>query len=173
MKWVFLVVGSLIVLVALVVGIGAMVSKEHVASRTARFKQARETVWQTITDFERHTSWRPGLSAMERLPDREGHAVWREVRKPTPLTYEVVEFQAPARMITRIADPDLPFGGTWTYEIEPLEGGCRVTLTENGEIYNPVFRFMARFVFGYHATMDAYLKALGKKFGEDVTPEPA
>ena len=42
------------------------------------------------------------------------------------------------------------------------------TITENGEIYNPFFRFMARFVFGYTATMETYLKALGKKFGEDA-----
>ena len=38
--------------------------------------------------------------------------------------------------------------------------GTRVTLTENGEIYNPVFRFMARFVFGYDGTMRTYLDGL-------------
>ncbi len=43
-----------------------------------------------------------------------------------------------------------------------------VTITENGEIYNPFFRFMARFVFGYTVTMETYLKALGKKFSEDA-----
>ena len=42
----------------------------------------------------------------------------------------------------------------------------RVTLTEAGEIYNPIFRFMARFVFGYSGTIEAYLKALHAKFGE-------
>jgi hypothetical protein len=30
---------------------------------------------------------------------------------------------------------------------------------------------MARFVFGYHATMESYLKALGGKFGQEVAPE--
>jgi hypothetical protein len=41
-----------------------------------------------------------------------------------------------------------------------------VTITESGEIYNPVFRFMARFVFGYDSTMAGYLGALSRKFGQ-------
>jgi hypothetical protein len=32
---------------------------------------------------------------------------------------------------------------------------------------------MSRFVFSHHATIDAYLTALGKKLGEPVTPENA
>ena len=44
--------------------------------------------------------------------------------------------------------------------LEPTDAGTRVTITENGEIYNVFFRFMARFVFGYTATMDRVLDAL-------------
>ena len=72
----------------------------------------------------------------------------------------------------RIADPTLPFGGTWTYEIAPADSGSVVTITESGEVKSPIFRFMARFVFGYTSTMDGYLEALGKKYGETVTPGP-
>ena len=63
----------------------------------------------------------------------------------------------------RIADPKLPFGGTWTYEIAPTAGGSTLTITENGEVYNPIFSFMARFVFGYDGTMKTYLANLEKK----------
>jgi len=30
---------------------------------------------------------------------------------------------------------------------------------------------MARFVFGYTATLEKYMAALGKKFGEEITVE--
>jgi hypothetical protein len=30
---------------------------------------------------------------------------------------------------------------------------------------------MSRFIFGHAATMEQYLKDLGKKFGEEVTPQ--
>ena len=55
-------------------------------------------------------------------------------------------------MVTRIADPHLPFGGTWTYEIAPTETGSTLTITEKGEVYNPVFRFVSRYLQGYTAT---------------------
>jgi hypothetical protein len=74
--------------------------------------------------------------------------------------------------VTKIADPDLPFGGTWTYELTPAPGGgTRLAITERGNVKNVVFRFMSRYVFGYTATLDGFLRALGKKGGEDVTPQ--
>ncbi len=43
--------------------------------------------------------------------------------------------------------------------------GTRLTITENGEVYNPIFRFMSRFVFGHTATMDQFLSDLKKRVG--------
>jgi hypothetical protein len=76
----------------------------------------------------------------------------------------------PRALVTRIADPKLPFGGTWTYEISsPPDGGSQLRITEDGEIYNPIFRFVSRFVLGYSRTQEEYLQALGAKFGQSVT----
>lgn len=169
MKWVLIVLGALVALVGLVALIGALLPKGHVASRTARFNADAHQVWQAITDFAGMPAWRPELKAIKRLADRNGNQVWVEVNKMGEMPYEVVELTPPSKMVTKIADDKLPFGGNWTYQIMPLDSGCTVTITENGEVYNPIFRFMARFVFGHHATMETYLKNLGKKFGEQVT----
>jgi hypothetical protein len=59
--------------------------------------------------------------------------------------------------------------GTWTFEFVPDGGGTRLTITERGEVYNPNFRFMSRFVFGHTATMDAFFESLGKRVGESPT----
>ena len=85
---------------------------------------------------------------------------------------EVIEFQPTHRFTVRIADAKLPFGGAWTYEIAAAPGGTAVTITENGDIRNPVMRFLSRFVFGQTSTMDGVLRALGKRHGETVTPGP-
>lgn len=63
----------------------------------------------------------------------------------------------------RIADPNLPFGGTWTYDLVPGDQACSLTVTEDGEVYNPLFRFVSRFIIGHTATIDSYLKALQTK----------
>ncbi|HUD13497.1 MAG TPA: hypothetical protein VMQ56_07565, partial [Terracidiphilus sp.] len=60
------------------------------------------------------------------------------------------------------------YGGSWSFVLEPANGGTRLTITEDGEVYNPVFRFVSRFVMGQTATQDAYLRALEKAVGEDI-----
>ena len=57
----------------------------------------------------------------------------------------------PPERVTRIADESLPFGGSWTYRVVGNEKGCTLTIREDGEVYNPLFRFMSRFVFGHIA----------------------
>jgi uncharacterized protein YndB with AHSA1/START domain len=167
---VILIVIGVIVIVALL--IGTFLPREHVAARSARFGQPPEVLWGALTNFAALPTWMPEFQKVERVADMNGHPVWMHTGRRFSAPMEVVEFSPKRRFAMRIADPRLPFGGTWTYDIAPAEGGSVVTITEHGEIRTPLFRFMARFVFGYTSTMDGYLKALGKKFGETVTPGP-
>ena len=170
MKWILIPLGVLVVAMVVIVIVGLLIPKTHTASRQVTYNQDPHVLWQAISDFEHHAEWRPDIKRVERLEDRNGHAVWREVRNcGDTLNMEVIEFEPPKRMITRVVD-NRQFGGTWTWEIE-LSGdsAAALTITENGEIYNPIFRVVARFFMGYHATMDAFHKALGAKFGEQVS----
>jgi Polyketide cyclase / dehydrase and lipid transport len=164
MKWALIVVGVLVTLVALVAVIGVMLPKNHLASRSSHFRQPPQAIWDAITGAP---DWRPDIRSFEKLPPRDGHRAWKEIDKHgQAIAYVSVDENSPHRLVTRIADPKLPFGGTWTYEIVPESGGCQLTITEAGEIYNPIFRFMSRFVLGYSGSIETYLKALHAKFGE-------
>ncbi|OLC80394.1 MAG: hypothetical protein AUH72_11735 [Acidobacteria bacterium 13_1_40CM_4_65_8] len=87
----------------------------------------------------------------------------------------VVESQPPYRLVTRVAETEKNFGGTWTIAIvavpDPSTGSGQVastlTITEDGWVANPIFRFMSRLVIGHHATMDALLKDVARKFNEE------
>ena len=167
MKW-LLILGVVVAVIAALAGvialIGSRLPRAHVASRAAQVTAAPDAVWQAITDVDAFPAWRSDVSRVERLPDRAGKPAWVEHGRNGRIPFTVERAEPPRVLVTRIADPDLPFGGTWTYEIAPAPAGSTVTITEAGEIYNPVFRFMARFVFGYEATMAGYLAALEKKF---------
>jgi uncharacterized protein YndB with AHSA1/START domain len=161
MKWVIIAALSLAGVVLLVILIGALLPRKHVVARSVSLHQPPETVWKLITG---PPAWRPDIKGFEELPANNGHRMWRETDEHGhTITYETVESVAPSRLVTRIADPKLPFGGTWTYEITPTGSGCSLTITENGEVYNPLFRFASRFVMGHEATINAYLKALTAK----------
>ena len=68
-----------------------------------------------------------------------------------------------------MADPKLPFGGTWTYEVQPDGTGSAVTITEDGEVYNPIFRFVSRFFIGYEGTLRQYASDVERKLGSPVS----
>lgn len=171
MKWVLIVLGVLAGVFAGMWVIGALLPKEHVATRMARYKQPPERIWEAITNIDAMPAWRSELKGIKRLADKDGKPAWSEnVSSFGEMRLQVEVFEPPRRLVTRIADPKLPFGGTWTFEITPIEGGATLRITENGEIRPALFRFMSRFFFGYTSTIEGYLKNLGRKFGEDVTP---
>ena len=161
--WVFVLLAGILVLIAL---IGWLLTKEHTVTREARFHQPPEAVWKAITDIDAMPSWRQGLKSVKRLPDQNGLAAWVETTDSGVFPLETVVSQPPSKLVVRIADPKLPFGGTWTYEIAAAPPGSILRIREDGEIYNPIFRFLSRFVFGYSGTIETYLKSLSRKFGE-------
>jgi uncharacterized protein YndB with AHSA1/START domain len=164
MKWVLIAVAALAALAALVAIAGWSLPIAHVATRQATLAATPEAVWETITDVGAFPSWRTDVKTVERVGE-SGALTWIEHGRSGSLKLTVEASDPPRRLVTRIADPSLPFGGTWTYELAPAAGGTVLTITEHGEIYNPIFRAMARFVFGYETTLASYLDALRKKVG--------
>lgn len=175
MKWLMILaplVAGLGAALAFVLVVGALIPRKHTATRSARFVTAPQVAWEVITNFEGQPSWRPRLKRIERLADHDGRPVWREIDSwGQALPIEIVIFDAPTRMVGRIADESLPFGGTWTYEVTPEAGGCRVRITEDGIIRSALFRYIAR-AGGYTGTMERYLRALAMRLGERASIEP-
>jgi uncharacterized protein YndB with AHSA1/START domain len=170
MKWVLVIAGVLVALAVIVVGVGYMLPVAHVASRTVTLRAAPADVWATITDVAAYPTWRSDVDSVEVLPPVDGRQHWRERGSNGEIAYLMTRADPPSRLVTRIADQSLPFGGEWEYEITPEGTGSRIVITERGEVYNPLFRFVSRFIMGHTATIDAYLRALASKFGETVPP---
>jgi uncharacterized protein YndB with AHSA1/START domain len=164
MKWIVIVTLTIAAVVSVAVLIGSRLPRAHRASREQDLPAPPEVVWAALTEVEAFPTWRSDVKKVQMLPDRDGQRVWIEEGKQGKMTFRVERSEPPRLLVTRIADPDLPFGGTWTYVIAPVPGGSRLTITEDGEIYNPLFRLVARFVLGYEGTIASYLGALQKRF---------
>ncbi len=175
LKWILIVGGLLVAAALIVVLIGWMLPRDHVATSAVVLRQPPDSVWPVIRDFARYPDWWPQVKTSARVADVDGREAWsQQVGPGGPLVTAVVEETPPTRAVTAIvAQEGAPFGGRWTYEVAATPGGSRVAITEDGWIANPVFRFMANVFFGMHGTMDGYLVALGRRFGEDVQPEHA
>jgi uncharacterized protein YndB with AHSA1/START domain len=163
MKWLLSTIAVLVALLSVVFLIGAMLPQSHEASVTRHYNVAPARVWHTITDVDSFAAWRPGLASAQRVPADQGRERWREKTRYDSMTIEITESVIGQRLVTRIADEGLPFGGTWTYELKPVAGGTDLVITERGAVYNPFFRFIARFVMGYTGTMEKYHQGLEKR----------
>jgi len=136
MKWILLGVAVLAATMVIVTLIGTQLPQKHTASKEGFLPVAPDVLWPALLE----------------LGDRS-------------IALATVSEDRPRRLVVRIADDSLPFGGRWTYDLSPEGSGTRLRITEDGEVYNPFFRFMSRYVFGHEATMTSYFAAAERRFG--------
>lgn len=164
-KILLLVVAGLVVLILGVVVIGSLLPKHHVVSRSASYRATPERLFALIAGPQ---NWRPEVLRSETIPDPGGRELMRETsRHGETIVYEVSDRVSPSSIKRRIATRNLPYSGAWTYSVQPNGENTVVRITEDGEVYNPVFRFVSRFVLGQTRTLDTYLRALGKTVGQE------
>ena len=170
MRWILIGVGVLVVIILAVTVIGMALPQSHSVQRTARLSVSPERVWSLITDVAAYPSWRSDVTSVEQLPPYNGHPAWREISKGNKLAFEATASEPSSHFVTRITDKGIPFGGSWDYRIVPDGSGSRITITENGEVYHPIFRFVSKFVMGHTATIDKYLTSLSARAGDTSAP---
>jgi len=171
MRWFFIVAGCLVAIVLVVAIVGAALPRDHTAAMSARIPATPESVWAALTTPADFPRWRSDVKRVELLPAAPSGPSWREHGGNGAITYVVEAWEPPHRLVGRIADQGLPFGGSWEYRIEPDgTAASQVTIIERGVVYNPIFRFVSRFVMGHTKTIDTYLRALARRFGGEAAP---
>jgi hypothetical protein len=161
MKIALFVFGSLVALIGLMAAIGWTLPIKHTAARTISLNTSPSQLWAIISDFKSSVLWRSELKAVEPIEVEPGSYGWKEISKDNDsITYATIEAVPEQKMIRKIVDKNLPFGGSWTFQLAGQNNQTQLTITENGEVYNPIFRFMSRFVFGHFASLDKYIQNL-------------
>lgn len=166
------VVAVLALAVGVVALIGSRLPKTHVASRSIVLHRSQQEVYALVRDFASAPKWRADVKHVEVETRAGGPVHFREDGTNDTVNYELVRDVPNELLVTKILDTDLGYSGQWTYTFAAENSGTRVTIREDGEVSNVLFRFMSRYVFGHTATIDSYLKALAKHFGEDPEIQP-
>lgn len=169
MKLVLLAIVILLVVLVVMAVIGSFIPRDHVAGSSIALQQPPDSVWRVVRNQDDVPQWWPAMRSSVHRVGADGRDRWEQALSGNKMTFVIEADEPPRRLVTRIEpEPGAPFGGSWTFEIAPDGAGSRVTVIERGWIANPIFRFLARFVFGYHRTQESYLLALGKRFGKPV-----
>ena len=163
MRWIIGVVVGLVAVVGVAWLAGLALPKGHRASRTVTLAAEPARVFTAISDFARYPDWRSDVKKIDVEGGPGQGALVREENTSGTIPYRVEVLSPPSRLVMRIADSSLPFGGTWTYELRAEGAGTSLTLTEDGEVYNPIFRVMQKLFFSPYKTIDTYLENLRKR----------
>lgn len=144
MKPLLLAPEILVGLIVNMVVIGALLPKQRAAAFNAIFRTS-------VSLISRPQDWRTDLNHYKLYRRRWRHKMSETDSRGQTITYEVVESQSQTLFRRAIAHKNLPFGGTWTWSIEPHDGGgCSVQILGDGDIHNPVFRVVSRVINGLY-----------------------
>ena len=162
MRYALIILGVLLGALIVVVIIGWRLPVAHVATSAVQLNASPESVFALISTPEKYATWRTDVKKVD-VTTEHGRTRFREEGSNGRILFEITETVPPRRFVTAIADESLPFGGRWVYEINPTATGSELRITKEGEVYNPIFRFVSRFVMGHTATIDSYLAAAQKR----------
>ena len=164
-----LLLGAFVVVGLVVLAVGWSLPVQHRASGSVRVAAPPAAVFALVTNVAEYPAWRTGVTSVEVLARDEAGAPmrFRERGGDGDILFEVAERIPERRLVTRIADPSLPFGGRWTFDFTPTGGGTELRITEDGEVYNPLFRFVSRFMMGHERSIVRFLADVERKLTSD------
>lgn len=160
MKWLLGVAALPIGAAALIYGVGVLLPREHSAHAETILPVPAGRLAAVIRDVEAQPRWRRGVHEIEVIERRPDGLRYVERSGGDAITFDFAEEVAGARFRSTIADPALPFGGSWTISLAPHGEATRIRIEERGFVPHPVYRFFSALVFGHDKTMKAYLADL-------------
>lgn len=150
---------------------GSTLPREHKASSSITLVATPEQVYAAARDIAQTPTWWRDVNAVRPLKGKRRESWEQEMKGAGPVQIEITSFVENQRLVTTILNDDQQdWGGRWTYAIVRTASGTEVTITETGWIEPPLYRVVMKVRGGPHRTLDSYLRSLGAKFGEIVTP---
>lgn len=159
LRW---MLASLVVVAAAasaVYGTGLLLPRTHVARLEGVVPRRPDEVAATIRDVRAYPRWRHGVR-VEDVVQGPGGTTYVEATDER-IAYRLTEPVPGREFVATITDLTLPFGGRWTITLTPDGAGTLVRIREDGTVGDPIYRFVARFVFGHTSSLDRYLRDLG------------
>lgn len=158
-----------VVAVAVMAMIGAGLPQNHIVTRRKSFAAPPERVWSALLSIRQLPVDRSDLRAVDQGTSTSPPSVVEVVG--TPVKLEIDTLKPPRTLVVRTADPDVSYGGTWTFELE-LETAqiTRLTVTEEAMVRGRLLRFAVR-TFGLDDSLiEGVFRAVKRKLVE--TPSP-
>lgn len=168
MKNALAALGILVVITVAVIlaiyGYGTTLPETHRVAKTVRLEATQDVVWALITDYQNTPEWWSDVKSVEEETRPDGTRVtWNIDQHGERLGFVTSEVTPPTKLVRKILDEGLPFGGVWIFELATDGGATQLTLTEDGFVTPPFFRAAMHLIIGEDAKINSFLTALVQK----------
>ncbi len=165
MKALLKFLGFCVAAVIAMVMIGAGMSPRHVVTRSMSFVAPPERVWSALLSIRQLPVDRSDLRVVDQgTATRPPDAI--EV-VGTPVKIAIDTFRPPYYLVVRTVEPDVAWGGTWTFELE-LESAqiTKLTVIEDAEVHQRLLRFAVHALGLEESLVDGIFRAVKRKLVE-------
>lgn len=140
---------------------GLFLPKSHKITKTLFLNYDPENIWVYINDIEHYPKWRPSVKKVEIVSTNPaGLTSWQEYYHFNSRTmFQITESTPYSDMVIKTADRESYYSCKWNISIKEAENGTLLTIVEEGEIYNPLFRSIAK-LKGIDKPLNEYLSDL-------------
>jgi hypothetical protein len=170
-KWLLIVLG---VVACGLIAFVAFARRDHKVELIVLYpKSLPSDVWRLLTDHASEPRWLTAFGTVIRQPDIAGREVWTHTSpdgsfSATVMTISAISERRYERLLLRDGQPrSQSWDGRWIYELEPLGGGTRLTITEFGWSDGFLFFIQQRVL----SEPDAFLKHYAQMLGRELKDE--
>ncbi|HEY3350559.1 MAG TPA: SRPBCC family protein [Thermoanaerobaculia bacterium] len=154
-----------VVAVVVMAMVGAGLPQKHVVTRRKSFAASPERVWSALLSIRQLPVDRSDLRAVDQGVATAPPTAIEVIGSPVAITFET--FRPPRLLVVRTTEPDVSYGGTWTFELE-LETAqiTKLTVTEEAEVHGRLLRFAVRTFDLDDALVEGVFRAVKRKLVE-------
>ena len=133
MSFVIVAIALLAVALAGIWFVGSRMPREHQGKASRVIVASPASVFGVLTDVANLPKWRRDVKSVEILPSVGGQPSFRETNAHGTMTFVISESVLDRRLVTTIVDEGQPFGGKWTFQLQPESDGAatRITITDS------------------------------------------
>ena len=139
---------------------GSSVPENHTATGSETFKADIDDVFAMQADVPKHPEWHNMVAEIQDFKEQEdGTATWLAVWKDGN-RFQMKRTALIENKLLRVEIKDEAdfFSGSWTFNFEEVEGGTKVTITEDGNIPNDFVRGLHNLMSEPAETLNGHLK---------------
>ncbi|MEK6578915.1 MAG: SRPBCC family protein [Bdellovibrionota bacterium] len=141
---------------------GRTLPEAHHAELILDLHATPNRIWTLITDYSKMPEWLSEVKKVEEEKTTDGKTItWMTDSHRQRLPFVTEEIIPEKRLVRKILEQQSFFGGTWTFELEPVSPTVtRFTIKEDGFIRPPLFRVMMKFSGGPEKSLHGFVGSL-------------